>query len=165
MATVKEGEGTSRFASLLQPLRDLADNWNIDIARELEQYIDLLEGVTFTVGDGPQKLNFAEGLLLALFFAASGVLVLCCIVCFLSFVCLAALVIQGSAFVYSKKVEYLYNLVFQALEYINAHKKRDEAGGASAAHGHSSRSARVQTDNDDEMKPLDSVIDSLFSKS
>ena len=38
----KSGDGTSRFASLLQPLRDLADNWNIDIARELEQYIELL---------------------------------------------------------------------------------------------------------------------------
>lgn len=62
----KGGDNTSRFASLLQPLRDLADNWNIDIARELEQYIELLEGATFTVGDGGPRLNFAEGLLLSL---------------------------------------------------------------------------------------------------
>lgn len=59
----KGQDNTSRFASLLQPLRDLADNWNIDIARELEDYIELLEGATFTVGDGGQRLNFAEGLL------------------------------------------------------------------------------------------------------
>ena len=67
MATLaaQGGSSTSRFASLLQPLKDLADNWNIDIARELEQYIHLLEHATFTVGvgDGTQKLNFAEGLL------------------------------------------------------------------------------------------------------
>jgi Condensin II complex subunit CAP-H2 or CNDH2, N-terminal len=31
----------------------------------------------------------------------------------------AALVIQGSAAIYSKKVEYLHQLVYQALEYIN----------------------------------------------
>lgn len=67
MATLaaQGGSSTSRFASLLQPLKDLADNWNIDIARELEQYIHLLEHATFTVGvgEGTQKLNFAEGLL------------------------------------------------------------------------------------------------------
>lgn len=32
--------------------------------------------------------------------------------------CAAALVIQGSACVYSKKVEYLHKLVYQALEFI-----------------------------------------------
>ena len=29
----------TRFAHLLQPIRDLADNWAIDIAAELEQYL------------------------------------------------------------------------------------------------------------------------------
>ncbi len=81
MATVKSSEGTSRFASLLQPLRDLADNWNIDIARELEQYIDLLEDATFTVGDGPQKLNFAEGLLFTILYYKS-----LCSICYCCFV-------------------------------------------------------------------------------
>ena len=74
----------------------------------------------------------------------------------------AALVIQGSAFVYSKKVEYLYNLVFQALEYISSHKKHDEAGGGSSARPHSSRSIRNIIGDDDEMKPLDDVIESLY---
>lgn len=35
-----------------------------------------------------------------------------------AFACAAALVIQGSACVYSKKVEYLHKLVYQALEFI-----------------------------------------------
>ena len=80
--------------------------------------------------------------------------------CFLR---VAALVIQGSAFVYSKKVEYLYNLVFQALEYITARKKNDEAGAGASVHGRSNRSVRSITGDDDEMKPLDSAIDSLSS--
>lgn len=29
----------SDFAHLLQPIRDLAGNWNIDIAHELEDYL------------------------------------------------------------------------------------------------------------------------------
>lgn len=37
----------------------------------------------------------------------------------------AALVVQGSAHVYGKKVEILYNLVFKALEDIHANKKKD----------------------------------------
>ncbi len=32
-------EHKSRYAHLLEPIRDLADNWNIDIARELEDYL------------------------------------------------------------------------------------------------------------------------------
>ena len=29
----------SRFAHLLQPIRDLAANWDIDVAKELEEYL------------------------------------------------------------------------------------------------------------------------------
>lgn len=47
----------------------------------------------------------------------------------------AALVIQGSACVYSKKVEYLHSLVYQALEFvaerkIKAVRNKDGADGA-----------------------------------
>ena len=72
----------------------------------------------------------------------------------------AALVIQGSAFVYSKKVEYLYSLVFQALEYISAHKKRDAAAAAAAA-ASAAGSGSHDSNADDEMQPLDDVIESL----
>ena len=41
---------------------DLAKNWSINIASELEDYLDELEGITFAVEDAEDdKLNFAEG--------------------------------------------------------------------------------------------------------
>ena len=30
----------ARFSHLLQPIRDLAENWNIDVASELEDYLN-----------------------------------------------------------------------------------------------------------------------------
>ena len=30
----------ARFLHLLQPIRDLAENWNIDVASELEDYLN-----------------------------------------------------------------------------------------------------------------------------
>ena len=51
---------TSRFDSLLKPIRDLAENWSIDIARELEDYLDELGEIQISFG-GDQSLNFAEG--------------------------------------------------------------------------------------------------------
>ena len=74
----------NKFAHLLQPIRDLAANWDINIANELEDYLvrvkspakartqqvtslmhvsvqDVLENVTFSFEGGP-NLNFAEGL-------------------------------------------------------------------------------------------------------
>lgn len=54
----------NRFSYLLQPIRDLAANWDINIAGELEEYLDELEHLTFTIeGCGP-ALNFAEAALL-----------------------------------------------------------------------------------------------------
>jgi hypothetical protein len=54
----------NRFSYLLQPIRDLAANWDIDIAAELEEYLDELDNITFTIeGCGP-ALNFAEAALL-----------------------------------------------------------------------------------------------------
>lgn len=84
----------SRFAHLLEPIRDLAENWSIDIASELEEYLSELESITISFEDGKQ-LDFAE----------------------------AALLIQGSACVYSKKVEHLYTLVYNTLNQV-VEKKR-----------------------------------------
>lgn len=80
----------NRFTYLLQPIRDLAQNWSIDIAKELEDYLSELELITFSFDGGKTALNFSE----------------------------AALLIQGSACIYSKKVEYLYGLVFKTLEMV-----------------------------------------------
>lgn len=54
----------NRFSYLLQPIRDLAANWDIDIAAELEEYLEELEGITFAIEDCGPSLNFAEAALL-----------------------------------------------------------------------------------------------------
>nr|XP_046234511.1 condensin-2 complex subunit H2 isoform X2 [Scatophagus argus]XP_046234512.1 condensin-2 complex subunit H2 isoform X2 [Scatophagus argus]XP_046234513.1 condensin-2 complex subunit H2 isoform X2 [Scatophagus argus] len=94
----------SRFAHLLQPIRELTKNWDIDVASELNDYLEELDEMCITFDGGNTRLNFAE----------------------------AALLIQGSACIYSKKVELLHSLVYQTLEYINdKNKKRNKQTAAS----------------------------------
>lgn len=95
------GDEDSRFKNLIQPIKDLASNWDIDIAESLTEYLDELEGLRVSLDGGVNSLNFAE----------------------------AALLIQGSTAIYSKKVEYLHQLVLQSLEYI-ANKKSNVAVNA-----------------------------------
>ena len=40
-------EGDS-YATLLQPIRDLAQNWSIDVASALGDYLEELDGITVT---------------------------------------------------------------------------------------------------------------------
>ncbi|EGG19415.1 hypothetical protein DFA_02202 [Cavenderia fasciculata] len=89
-------EFESKYSKLLTPLKELADNWNIDISAELEDYLQDLTSVTFTFDGSGKKFSFAE----------------------------AALVIQGSAVVYSKKVEYLYSFIYQTLEHLQSKRKK-----------------------------------------
>jgi len=91
---MEEAGHEKRFASLLQPIKDLAATWNIDIAAELEQYLEELEQIEVTV-ESAGKFNFVE----------------------------AALVVQGSTHVYSRKVELLHQLVYRALEHVVAKKE------------------------------------------
>jgi condensin-2 complex subunit H2 len=51
----------SRFAHLLQPIRDVAENFNIDLAHELEEYLSELESISISFDGGKTQLNFAEG--------------------------------------------------------------------------------------------------------
>ncbi|PFX25500.1 condensin-2 complex subunit H2-like isoform X2 [Stylophora pistillata] len=85
----------SRYIHLLQPIRDLTKNWDIDVAAQLEEYLAEIEKIKISFDGGKTTMNFAE----------------------------AALLIQGSACIYSRKVEYLYTLVYQTLDLI-ASKKR-----------------------------------------
>ncbi|ETN14706.1 hypothetical protein PPTG_22183 [Phytophthora nicotianae INRA-310] len=90
-----------RLQHLLQPIRDLSKNWNIDLASELEEYMDKLEnlniafdpedGASIANGEEPGVMNFAE----------------------------AALLIQGTSVIYSRKVEYLHALVYQTLAHLS----------------------------------------------
>nr|XP_006820538.1 PREDICTED: condensin-2 complex subunit H2-like [Saccoglossus kowalevskii] len=82
-------------SSLIQPIRDLAQNWEVDVASRLEEYLTELEDVRITFDGGATTMNFAE----------------------------AALLIQSSTCIYSRKVEYLYSLVYQAMDMI-ANKKK-----------------------------------------
>lgn len=52
-----------RFAHLLKPIRDLAENFSIDLAHELEEYLDQLENTQFSF-EGGNSLDFAEAALL-----------------------------------------------------------------------------------------------------
>ncbi|NWI64176.1 CNDH2 protein, partial [Todus mexicanus] len=90
-------EVESRFLHLLQPIRDLTKNWEVDVAAQLGEYLEELEQICISFDNGKTSMNFIE----------------------------AALLIQGSACVYSRKVEYLYLLVYQTLDFIS-NKKRDK---------------------------------------
>lgn len=85
-----------KYAHLLQPIRELAKNWDINVASELNDYLEELDEMSITFDGGITRLNFAE----------------------------AALVIQGTTCVYSKKVELLHRLVYQTLEYIKDKNKK-----------------------------------------
>jgi condensin-2 complex subunit H2 len=82
-----------KFRVLINPIKDLAANWDVDIADSLTDYLEELDGLRISL-DGQSNLNFAA----------------------------AALLIQGSTAVYGKKVEFLYQLVLQSLELITSKK-------------------------------------------
>ena len=51
---------TNHYSSI----RDLAQNWDVDIASSLEDYLEDLEDITITLDGGASKVNFAEAALL-----------------------------------------------------------------------------------------------------
>ena len=110
----------ARFANLLEPIRDLAQNWSIDIASELEEYLGELEAITISFDelDG-RTLNFVE----------------------------AAMVIQGSACIYGKKVEHLHELVLQTLHQIVEKKKTKEARATDGDGGAADLDAAAEEDD------------------
>ncbi|XP_060068289.1 condensin-2 complex subunit H2-like [Ylistrum balloti] len=97
-------DAMAKFCSMLQPIRDLTKNWDVDIAGNLEDYLEELEHITVAFDGGLVTMNFAE----------------------------AAMVIQGSACVYSKKVEYLYTLVHQVLDLLANKKKQAKVSSIDA---------------------------------
>ncbi|XP_071771896.1 condensin-2 complex subunit H2 [Centroberyx gerrardi] len=121
----------NRFAHLLQPIRELTKNWDIDVASELNDYLEELDGMCITFDGGRIKLNFAE----------------------------AALVIQGSTCIYSKKVELLYSLVYQTLDYINdRNKKRDKQAAGSQENDEEGATTHHDADDGAVFIPLDSSV-------
>ncbi|KAL7609666.1 condensin-2 complex subunit H2 [Lactuca sativa] len=91
--------GGGKFHTV-QPLRDLESNWEVDLANNLQEYLLKICSGEITGGEDDSHLsvNFAE----------------------------AALLLQGSIQVYSRKVEYLYSLVVHALEFISQQSKQHD---------------------------------------
>lgn len=114
------------FIHLLQPNnRDLAANWAVDVGRELDNYLAQLS-VAALFQDGTSSLNFAQ----------------------------AALLIQGSIQIYSRKVEYLYALVLQALEFIAQKKQAQQEKSSIQADG---KDADIIEEGEEEFLNLDDV--------
>lgn len=81
----------SRYEELLRPCRDLAANWNVDIVSKLSEYLVELEVDVDSLSSeefANAQVNFQQ----------------------------AALVLEGGTCVYSRKVDYLYGLVFAAAD-------------------------------------------------
>ncbi|XP_010930202.1 condensin-2 complex subunit H2 isoform X1 [Elaeis guineensis] len=91
--------GGARF-HVLQPNRDLQSNWEVDLAKNLEEYLlKICSGEISSDQDHAlHSVNFAE----------------------------AALLVQGSVQVYSRKVEYLYSLVLHALEFLSLKRQSQQ---------------------------------------
>ncbi|XP_048466270.1 condensin-2 complex subunit H2 isoform X1 [Rhincodon typus] len=120
-------DAESRFTHLLQPIRELTKNWEIDVASQLGEYLEELDQICISFDDGKTTMNFAE----------------------------AALLIQGSACIYSRKVEYLHSLVFQALDLIS-NKKRNQKVTSIAADG-TDNDVSLANDKDWEFLSLDDI--------
>ncbi|RXM28328.1 Condensin-2 complex subunit H2 [Acipenser ruthenus] len=72
---LKMDETEARYTHLLQPIRDMTKNWEVDVAAQLGEYMHELDQICISFDGGKTTMNFAE----------------------------AALLIQGSACIYSKK--------------------------------------------------------------
>ncbi|KAK8548738.1 hypothetical protein V6N13_054484 [Hibiscus sabdariffa] len=110
----------------VQPERDLEANWEVDLAKKLEDYLLKICSGEITGpqdDDGHSSVNFAE----------------------------AALLLQGSVQVYSRKVEYLYNLVLHALEFLSQKslkRQQDQPDGALDQAEQSAEHAASDEDHD-----------------
>ncbi|CAN0021005.1 unnamed protein product [Bubo scandiacus] len=125
-------EAESRFQHLLQPIRDLTKNWEVDVAAQLEEYLEELDEICISFDNGRTTMNFTE----------------------------AALLIQGSACVYSRKVEYLYLLVYQTLDFIS-NKKRDRQPRSAGQDGADAAvSSGMEQEEEEEFLSLDDIRDS-----
>nr|BAK00781.1 predicted protein [Hordeum vulgare subsp. vulgare] len=115
------GEGSTsggRFP-ILQANRDPESNWEVDVAKSLEEYLLKICSGEISAEDGAHSFNFAE----------------------------AALLLQGSVQVYSRKVEYLYSLVLHALEFLSQNKQdQQEKGSAEANENGPSATANKEDD-------------------
>ncbi|KAJ1291120.1 hypothetical protein BS78_02G294200 [Paspalum vaginatum] len=123
------GEGglsSGRFP-ILQANKDPESNWEVDVAKSLEEYLLKICSGEVPGEDGAHSVNFAE----------------------------AALLLQGSVQVYSRKVEYLYSLVLHALEFLSQKKQDQQENGSAQANENNPSTA--PNEEDDIFMGLDDV--------
>nr|CAD1819240.1 unnamed protein product [Ananas comosus var. bracteatus] len=132
------GGGASRF-HLLQPNRDPQSNWEVDLAANLEEYLlRICSGEISAADDQDHALhsvNFAE----------------------------AALLLQGSVQVYSRKVEYLYSLVLHALEFLSQKRQDQQEKTFAQADGNAPDS--IIHEEDETFLGLDDVLGDCLDSS
>jgi len=89
---------STQFAELLKPIRELTKQhcWELNIAEKLDEYVHYVQDLQIEVNvNGEQmKLDFAK----------------------------AAMVVQNSVQIYSKKVEYLWLLLQEVIEFLSSHR-------------------------------------------
>jgi len=93
---------STQFSELLKPIRELTKQhcWELNIAEKLDEYVHYVQDlqIEVNVNGEPMKLDFAK----------------------------AAMVVQNSVQIYSKKVEYLWLLLQDVIEFLSSHGKTDE---------------------------------------
>lgn len=121
-AEVEAAAGGSDVRFTVQPERELQANWEVDLAKKLEDYLLKICSGQVTASESLDSIsvNFAE----------------------------AALLVQGSVQVYSRKVEYLYNLVLHALEFISQKSQQDQIEGTPVQAEESGSHAVAGEEND-----------------
>ncbi|CAA0834829.1 Condensin-2 complex subunit H2 [Striga hermonthica] len=125
----KPESSSGNFLKTVQPLRDLESNWTVDLAKNLEEYLlNICSGQISGYEDAIFSVNFAE----------------------------AALVLQGSVQVYSRKVEYLYSLVLHALDFISHKSPENDATNESGQNG-ATDSHTSKHEEDDEFWVSDDI--------
>ncbi|KAF3456260.1 hypothetical protein FNV43_RR00910 [Rhamnella rubrinervis] len=114
----------------VQAERDLESNWAVDLAQKLEEYLlKICSGEIPSEADGQNPVNFAE----------------------------AALLLQGSVQVYSRKVEYLYSLVLRALEFLSQKRQQEQLEGSTVQAQESDGPQAVADEESDLFWGLDDI--------
>ncbi len=168
--------------NLIKPIKSLADNWGINVANELELYLDelsnvivSLDGIVSSTADDidnnddddddphlPMKSSKRKKKISKMFSFAE-----------------AALIIQGSAMVYTKKVDFLHQLVITTLKLLRektaatdiSGKRKRNIDDDDTINGESEKRARTGTnldgndEEDDDFMLLDDCIPSISLKS
>ena len=92
-----EADDGGRFAELLKPIRELTKQhcWEWNIAEKLDEYVHYVKDqhIEVNVNGEAMKLDFAK----------------------------AAMVVQNTVQIYSKKVEYLWILLQEVIEFLSCH--------------------------------------------